>query len=178
MSYMSVAAAGINQNDVNAWTLPWNTDYGTACRGGSTPSRIEADIKRRGMKATSTTGSGTYAAMRAAIRENKWVAIGCGRAHFQTLVGYDDQGTETTSDDMWYVWNCNEFNVVTKYTDAELRRQHELSGRWCVVLDGPDRPGVIKREVAARCRRQTELPLDNKNRVALLTLAGYGGLVV
>lgn len=145
--YISTMAAGINQNNANAWTLAWKTEYGSACRGGSWPSRFEADAARRGLKVESVTGSGTYDAMRRAVKAGKWVAIGCGRAHFQTLVGYDDRGTADTSDDWWYVWNCNDFHAVTKYQHAEFVRAHRASGEWCIVLEEPDRPGVLKREV-------------------------------
>lgn len=139
--YISTMAAGINQNNANAWTLAWKTEYGSACRGGSWPSRFEADAARRGLKVESVTGSGTYDAMRRSVKAGKWVAIGCGRAHFQTLVGYDEDKKE------WHVWNCNQFHYVTKYSDREFRQQHRASGEWCIILEEPDRPGVLKREV-------------------------------
>lgn len=141
----STSAAGIWQNQPIAWTLTWDTEYGCAVRGGSTPSRFERDAKARGLDALSVTGSMTYDYMRWGIRNGRWVAIGAGTAHFQTLVDYDDRGTPQTSDDYWYVWNCNRYHTVTRYTDAEFRRLHEASGRWCIVMKAyPDRPGNLE----------------------------------
>lgn len=135
--YMSTAAAGLWQNVPLAWTLPWDTEYGTACRGGATPSSFERNAKARGLLAVSVTGSKTYEWMKWAIRNGRWCAIGAGRAHFQTLVGCDEQaGT-------WDVWNCNDRNVVTRYTDAEFQQLHKACGNWCIVLiEYPDAPGM------------------------------------
>lgn len=144
--YMSVAAAGIYQNVPLAWTLPWDTEYGEACRGGSTPTRFERDAKSRGLLALSVTGTQTYDWMKWGIRNGRWVAIGAGRQHFQTLVGHNPEN------DTWDVWNCNDYHVVTRYTDAEFRRLHEACGHWCILLlDYPSMPrpkemNVIEKE--------------------------------
>lgn len=133
--YMSVAAAGIYQNIPLAWTLPWDTDFGDACRGGSTPTRFERDAKKRGLLALSVTGEQTYDFMKWGIRNGRWVAIGAGVQHFQTLVGHDPENNT------WDVWNCNNYHVVTRYTDAEFRRLHEACGNWCILLlDYPAMP--------------------------------------
>lgn len=140
--YMSTAAVGMNQNLPEAWTLPWDCEYGSAARGGAYPSSIEKHAKRRGIAALVVTGDETYEYMRWGIANNRWVAIGLSSQHFQTLVGYDDKGTPDEKDDTWDVWNCNRYHHVTRYTDSEFRRLHELV-KWCVVINGhPDRPGI------------------------------------
>ena len=137
--YMSVGAAGQYQNCPSASYMPFESIYGAECRGGSWPSRFESDARKRGLNAVSVTGSATYEWMRWAVINGRWAACGCGTAHFQTVVGYDDAGTpEDEDDDSWYVWNCNDVDrapdTIYKYTDREFKRLHRASGEWCVVL--------------------------------------------
>ena len=68
------------------------------------------------------------------LRISRRAAIGAGRAHFQTLVGYDPE-SET-----WYVCNNNSPGQIDAYSESAFRRLHLSSGQWVVVLDYPPHP--------------------------------------
>jgi hypothetical protein len=87
------------------------------------------------MKIFNVTGNPTtYAWMKWAAKTNRFAAIGAGRAHFQTLYGWDD------ATDTWYVCNNNSTSKIDTYTAEGFRRLHQASGNWVVILDYPPPP--------------------------------------
>lgn len=123
----SIGMCGVWTNDLNAASLLFDTPYGKAERGGSWPSRVASYCNRRGIKAWNVTGENTWDWMKWAAKTGRFAAIGAGRAHFQTLYGWDGQGT-------WYVCNNNSPLRVDRYDEASFRRLHLASGQWVVVL--------------------------------------------
>jgi len=136
----SIGMCGVDQNDRKAATLLWNTECGSRERGGSWPGRVADYCRKRGIQAWNITGSTTYDWMRWAVQNQRGAAIGCGTAHFQTLVGWDGNGTAVTSDDRWYVCNNNSPQKIDSYSDSQFRRLHEASGPWVVILSAPPHP--------------------------------------
>jgi hypothetical protein len=136
----SIGMCGIIQNCPPAYTLLWDTEYGKKVRGGSWPERVAGYCEARQIPAYNVTGSGTLEWMRWGIKTGRPLAIGAARAHFQTLLGYDDQGTADESDDLWYVCNNNSTQKIDRYTDKQFRNLHYASGPWVVVLDLPPAP--------------------------------------
>lgn len=134
----SIGMAAVHTNQPQATTLLWDTVYGRAERGGSWPDRVAEYCNRRNIRAWNVTGSRTYDWMRWAAKTGRFAAIGAGRAHFQTLYGYDED-TKT-----WYVCNNNSTHKIDQYTDEQFRRLHAASGPWVVVLKeaSPDVPKV------------------------------------
>ena len=55
----SIGMVGVWNNNPNAATLLWDTDYGHAIRGGSTPSRVANYCNTRGISAFNVTGDTT-----------------------------------------------------------------------------------------------------------------------
>lgn len=131
----SIGMCGVWQNCPQATTLLWNTDYGRAVRGGSYPSRVENYCDARKIPAYNVTGKDTWEWMKWAAKTRRMAAIGCFRAHFQTLVWYDPG-----SDRPWCVCNNNSPKVIDRYTDSEFRRHHLASGQWVVILKTPPPP--------------------------------------
>jgi hypothetical protein len=130
----SIGMCGVDQNTPAAATLLWDTQYGPRERGGSWPERVARYCDARGIRAWNVTGDNTFDWMRWAIGTGRGAAIGAGRAHFQTLVGYDGQ-TKT-----WYVCNNNSPEQIDAYSDDAFRRLHLASGQWVVILDYPPHP--------------------------------------
>jgi hypothetical protein len=130
----SIGMCGLDQNVAAAATLLWNTEYGPAERGGSWPSRVAEYSRKRGIRIWNVTGPSTYEAMAWAAASGRGCAVGCGTAHFQTLVGHDPQKG------IWYVVDNNSTHKVDAYSDAQFRRLHQASGEWCVILDYPPHP--------------------------------------
>lgn len=130
----SIGICGVDQNVPAAATLLWDTEYGNRQRGGSGPSRVARYCRERGIRVWNVTGSTTWEWMRWAVRNGRGAAIGAGRAHFQTLVGYDP-ATGT-----WYVCNNNSPEKIDAYDESSFRRLHLASGQWVVVLDYPPHP--------------------------------------
>lgn len=122
-----------------AWTfLLWDTPYGPAERGGSGPSRVARYASARGMRLFNVTGHGyedTRPWMLWAARTGRFAAIGAGRAHFQTLYGYDPQDERP-----WKVCNNNTPGRIDAYREEEFRQLHLASGPWVVVPDEPPAP--------------------------------------
>jgi len=130
----SIGMCGVDQNVPEAATLLWDTEYGRAERGGSYPSRVAKYCRERGIRVYNVTGKTTWDWMRWAMETGRGAAIGAGRAHFQTLVGYDaDSGT-------WYVCNNNSPRKIDSYSEQDFRRLHLASGQWVVILDYPPHP--------------------------------------
>ena len=130
----SIGMCGIAQNVPAAYTLLWDTEYGSRVRGGSWPSRVERYCQDRKIKAYNVTGEQTWQWMRWAAKTGRMAAIGAGTRHFQTLYGWDPRtGT-------WYVCNNNSPTVVDEYSWEAFRRLHLASGQWVVILDYPPSP--------------------------------------
>lgn len=128
----SIGMAGTHCNDPKAATLLWDTPYGPAIRGGSTPARVAAYCNERGIKAWNITGeSNTFAWMTWAAKTGRFAAIGAGRAHFQTLYGRDFKRQR------WLVCNNQTPSRIDEYDDDAFRRLHMSSGPWIVVLAKP-----------------------------------------
>lgn len=137
----SIGMCGADQNVPAAATLLWDTEYGPAERGGSGPSRVAAYCERRGIRAYNVTGQSTWDWMQWAALTGRGAAIGAGRNHFQSLMGYDS--TSRT----WYVCNNNSPRQIDSYSDAAFRRLHLASGQWVVILDyspHPARPAYVR----------------------------------
>ena len=130
----SIGMCGQDQDVQAAATLLWNTHYGHKERGGSGPSRVARYCQARGIRVYNVTGDGTFDWMRWAARTGRPAAIGAGRAHFQTLVGYD------AGRGIWYVCNNNSPQKIDSYTERQFRQLHLASGPWCVILDYPPHP--------------------------------------
>jgi hypothetical protein len=131
---LSIGLCGVRNNNRNAALLPWNSEYGPGIRGGSWPSRVAAYCNERKLAIYNVTGEATYDMMKWAALTGRGAAVGLDRQHFQTLVDYDPD-TET-----WYVCDNRWPEYITRYNDKEYRRLHELSGLWCVILQGPPCP--------------------------------------
>lgn len=132
----SIGMCGIDQNNPNAATLLWDTEYGSKVRGGSNPSRVANYCDRRGIKAYNVTGSQTFEWMKWAAATGRGAAIGAGSSHFQTLVGYNPQAGK------WYVCNNNSPLRIDEYSEAGFRKLHLASGPWVVILEGPPHPAI------------------------------------
>jgi hypothetical protein len=130
----AIGMCGVDQNVSVASTLLWDTEYGERVRGGSSPSRVARYAAERNLRVYNVTGSNSWDWMRWAVATGRGAAIGAGRSHFQTLVGYDPD-TET-----WYVCNNNSPQKIDAYSDAEFRRLHLACGQWVVILDYPPHP--------------------------------------
>ena len=130
----SIGLCGIAQNVPAAYTLLWDTKYGSKVRGGSWPSRVEGYCEARQIKAYNVTGEQTWDWMRWAAKTGRMAAIGAGTRHFQTLYGWDPR-TNT-----WYVCNKNSPTVVDEYSWESFRRLHLASRQWVVILDYPPSP--------------------------------------
>jgi hypothetical protein len=133
----SIGMCGVDQNVPAAATLLWDSEYGPRERGGSYPSRVRNYCDERGIKAWNITGAqNTFEWMKWACRNGMGAAIGAGRAHFQTLYGYDEDSG------IWYVCNNNSPHRIDEYSEAEFRRLHLASGPWVVILDYPPHPAT------------------------------------
>ncbi len=133
----SIGMTGVWNNVAAATTLLWDTEYGSAVRGGSWPGRVRDYCERRGIRAYNVTGesfSDTAPWMEWAAKTGRFAAIGAGRAHFQTEYGRDQAAGK------WYVCNNNSPQRIDEYSEPEYRRLHEASGAWVVILAGPAPP--------------------------------------
>ncbi len=130
----SIGMTGAWQNCPNAAGLLWDTEYGSAVRGGSTPQRVETYADRRGLRIWNVTGSQTWEWMRWAAKTGRFAAIGAGSAHFQTLYGWDEKQNR------WFVCNNNSTSRVDEYDWESFRRLHLASGQWVVILNYPVAP--------------------------------------
>ncbi len=144
----SITHCGFQCNEPAAASLLYNTEFGPAVRGGSTPSRVANYCNQRHIRAWNITGvgdgqtTGTKAWMRYAVKTGRFAAIGFERAHFETLWGYDYDRQK------WLVVN-NQLPAnmkVEEYDEAEFTRRHMASGPWIVVLQKPssDVPQLIE----------------------------------
>lgn len=136
----SIGMAGVHCNDLKAATLLWDTRYGSQVRGGSWPSRVEAYCQERGITAWSVTGDTTIEWCRWAAKTGRFAAIGAGRAHFQTLYGYDEGRKR------WLVCNNNSPDRIDEYTEEGFRQLHYASGPWVVILQRSSSPHPVLTE--------------------------------
>jgi hypothetical protein len=131
----SIGMVGIHMNVPAASTILWDSIYGPKERGGGWPDRTARYSAKRDMKIFNVTGNPTtYAWMKWAAKTNRFAAIGAGRAHFQTLYGWDD------ATDTWLVCNNNSPTKIDTYTAEGFKRLHQASGNWVVILDYPPPP--------------------------------------
>jgi hypothetical protein len=126
--------AGVQSNVISLSTLLWDTDYGTAVRGGSSPSRVESYCDKRGIAVYNVTGSNTIDWMKWGCKTGRFPAIGAGTRHFQFLYGWDPIKNR------WYVCNNNSPRQIDEYSAEEFQRLHLASGQWVVVPDYPPLP--------------------------------------
>jgi hypothetical protein len=126
--------AGWQINVPQLTLLLWNSEYGPAVRGGSSPSRVENYCNQRGIKVYNVTGSGTWDFMRWAAKTGRFCAIGAGSRHFQFLYGWDPQTNR------WYVCNNNSPQRIDEYSWTGFQKLHRSSGEWVVVPDYPPMP--------------------------------------
>lgn len=137
----SIGMTGLWLNNPNAASLLWDSEFGPAELGGSWPSRVAEYARQRNLKIYNITGN-NWEFMRNwfewACKNGYYAAIGAGRAHFQTLYGWDEDSSA------WYVCNNNSPHKVDKYSDNGIRSLHESSGYWMVILVGPSSPAVPK----------------------------------
>lgn len=131
---LSIGICGVYCNDMNAASLPFDSAYGPAVRGGSIPSRVSNYCNRRGIQAWNVTGPTTLEWARFAVDTGRYAAIGLGTQHFQTIYGYD----YTTKE--WLVCNNQTPKQIDRYSEAEFARLHQQSGLWIVVLKRPSSP--------------------------------------
>jgi len=118
-------------NNLIVWsTLLWDTEYGPAVRGGSSPGRVANYARARGMRLFNVTGEPTFAWMQWAAKTNRFAAIGAGGSHFQTLYGHALSPAES-----WQICNNNSTAKIDEYTPAGFSRLHRASGLWCFVPD-------------------------------------------
>jgi hypothetical protein len=119
--------------DENGATLLWDSAYGPAVRGGSSPSRVAGYARSRGMRIFNVTGADyTFPWMKYCAATNRFCAIGAGTRHFQTLYAYRPGEAKP-----WGVCNNNSTHKIDWYSEADFRRLHLASGPWIVVYDGP-----------------------------------------
>lgn len=133
----SIGMCGVWQNVPQATTLLWNTHFGNAVRGGSYPSRVENYCDARKIPAYNVTGRETYDWMKWAAKTGRMSAVGCFRAHFQTLIWYNSDPNDPKP---WKVCNNNSPTRIDEYTDREFERHHATSGEWVVILKTPPPP--------------------------------------
>lgn len=125
---------GAYHADDNLASLLWDTQYGPAIRGGSTPTRVANYCRDRKIPIYNVTGrsvSDTLPWMEWCCKTGRFAAIGAGGAHFQTLYGRDYQS------DLWYVCNNNSTHKIDEYTPREFQSLHAASGPWVVIPNMP-----------------------------------------
>lgn len=125
---------GAYRNDFNQASLLWDSEYGKAVRGGSSPSRVANYCRQRGISIYNVTGNSvddTLPWCEWAVKTGRFAAIGCFSSHFQTLYGRDYDR------DRWYVQNNWGKWVADEYSPADFRRVHAASGPWIVIPKGP-----------------------------------------
>lgn len=137
---MSIGIHGIRCNNLSAATLPFDSIYGPAIRGGSTPSRVAAYCHERGIKAFNVTGDATWDYLAWAADTGRGAAMGADKNHFQTLMARDRAAG------IWYVCDNRWPEKILAYDDEAFRELHTSMGyQWCVVLDCTAPPPVASR---------------------------------
>jgi len=123
---------GVWANMPQASTLLWDTPYGPAERGGSTPSRVGAYARARRIPAYNVTGETTVEWLEWAARTGRHAGVYFGFAHFQTEYG--------RGPGYWLVCDNQTPHEIHRYTHEQFVRKHRSSGLWCVILDTPAPP--------------------------------------
>jgi hypothetical protein len=135
----SISNCGVWQNVPQASTLLFDSDYGRQVHGGSGPSRVEAYGDARGIPCYNVTGSNTWQWMKWAAKSGRIAAIGCFRAHFQTLLWFNPDPADSKP---WKV--RNNWGGTTdehyEFSEEEFKRHHLASGQWVVILNTPPPP--------------------------------------
>ena len=127
---------GVVNNNLRMATLPFDTVYGPAIRGGSNPTRVADYFRQRQIRAYSITGS-TRPWIEYAADTGRQAALGFDAEHFQTMTGRDKELG------VWYVCDNRWPQKIRTYSDRDFWRMHDAMGyRWCIVLDCPAPPPV------------------------------------
>jgi hypothetical protein len=132
----SIAIHAIRCNEIAASTLLWDTEYGSAVRGGSWPARVADYCNARGIKAFNVTGDVTWHWLDWAAKTGRGAAIGADYRHFQTLMGKSGKD--------WIVCDNRSPASVDRYDEDGFRRLHLASGQWVVILDCAAPPAAPK----------------------------------
>lgn len=134
----SLSHCGVWHNNPNAGLLLFKSSYGRAELGGSGPGRVEAYAERRGIPIYNVTGAPVWPFMDWASKTGRMAAIGCFRAHFQTLLWRSPDPADPKPWKVLNNWTAD--GPRYEFTDAEFRRHHLASGQWVVILKGPSPP--------------------------------------
>lgn len=122
-----------------AATLLWDTKYGPAVLGGSTPTRVAGYCNQRHIEAYNVTGiENTKAFLKYASETGRFAAVGCWPAHFQTYYGRKVAADGTVTHLVCNNQTRDQIANVREYSDAEFWRLHMQSGAWCIVLKKPN----------------------------------------
>jgi hypothetical protein len=127
---------GVKCNNDNSANLLKNSEYGTAERGGSSPSRVSAYCNARGIDAYVVTGQATREMMKIWALTGRGAAIALESRHFQFVSDYDPQKG------IWYVCDNRHPKTIDAYSETEFERLHVQGGQWAVFLKC-HAPGVI-----------------------------------
>lgn len=139
----SISMCGVWQNCPPASTLLWDTEYGRRVRGGSYPSRVESYCDQRKIPVYNVTGEATMDWMKWASKTGRMSAIGCYSNHFQTLLYYNPDPNDPKPwkvKNNWGVSGGDSVRSYNSFTEAEFKKYHLASGRWCVILKTPPPP--------------------------------------
>lgn len=139
----SLGHCGVWQNNPSFANLLWDTQYGPRVRGGSYPSRVEAYANKREVPIYNVTGKPTYEWMKWAAKTGRMCAIGCYSSHFQTLLYYNPDPADPKPwkvKNNWGVSGGNSVKSHNEFTESEFKREHERSGKWIVIIQGPPPP--------------------------------------
>lgn len=132
----SLGMNGASRGNYNAASVVWDTEYGPAQLGGSSPSRVAAYCKARGIPIYNVTGrtvDDTIPYAEWAMRNGRGAAIGYFGNHFQYLIGRDYQRNTWRVQNNW----PGTFEQSYEHTPAQFRANHAASGPWLVIIKGP-----------------------------------------
>ena len=134
---MAIGMCGCNSNDDNAASLPFDSLFGKAERGGSIPSRVERYCDARAIVVYNVTGRSideTMPWVEWAGKTGRFAAVGFTEAHFQTLYGYDSVRKQ------YLVCDNNSPHRIDRYDERTFRQKHQECMPWLVVLKNPSSP--------------------------------------
>ena len=127
----SLGMLGVDANVPAAEMLLWQSAYGPAERGGSTPTRVARYCQSRNIPILNITGRDTLAYIDAALDSGRCVGITWGSAHFIIAVSRDQAA--------YYVCDNRYPERIDRVDAATFQRNvraYSTAG-WCVVLKGP-----------------------------------------
>jgi hypothetical protein len=132
----SLGMNGASRGLYNPATLVWDSEFGKPQLGGSSPSRVTAYCRERGIPIWNVTGRSMPEMEEWAewsLRTGRGAAIGYFGNHFQFLIGRDYEKNT------WHVQNNwpGTFETAYEHTPEQFRRNHKASGYWMVIIKGP-----------------------------------------